>query len=102
MPSVQRQSTPKIEREIFWNDRATIQQIPYPQPRKTPECHLEAACPVDSDSIWILLMPVIPLPEQLLRIARVSGQAISLGKSDQVLVTTELPSDLCVSHAVKV
>src|SRR5260370_23975972 len=73
---VQHQRPLEVGRESLRDGGAALQQIPDPQPGKTSERHLEAACPVNSDPIWILLMPSIPLPEHLACVACFPREAI--------------------------
>src|SRR6266849_638575 len=99
---IQHERPPEIRRKSFRNLCATLQQAPYPQPGEAAKGNLQTAGPVDSHAIRVLLLPVIPLPEQLLRIPRFGRQTISLGQGDQVLVAIEFPNDLRVARLVKV
>src|SRR5438552_1970805 len=99
---IQHERPPEIRRKSFRNLCATLQQAPDPQPGEAAKGNLQTAGPVDSHAIWVLLLPVIPLPEQLLCIPRFGRQTISLGQSDKVLVAIEFPNDLRVARLVKV
>src|SRR5712691_8559180 len=99
---IQHERPPEIRRKSFGNLCATLQQAPDPQPGEAAKGNLQTAGPVDSHAIRVLLLPVIPLPEQLLHIPRFGRQTISLGQSDKVLVAIEFPNDLRVSRLVKV
>jgi hypothetical protein len=52
--------------------------------------------------IRILLLPVVPLPEEFHSVTIFSGEAICHGQRDQVLMAAQFPRDLCIPNLIEV
>src|SRR5262245_55136936 len=83
--AVEHERPPEVGRKPCRKYWATLKQMRYPEPRQASKSHFQAAGPVDSNRIRILLLPVIPLPEKLQSKLGPLRQAICLGQRHQVL-----------------
>ena len=102
MAAVQSLGTKPFFSEFSRHDWRAFQQLIHPNPGKTTKRHLETADPVDSKRVWILGLPVPPLPEYLVCITPLFGKPIRFGQSDQMLMTVQFPRDLAIPNLVEV
>src|SRR5258707_1456219 len=84
------------------HDGAALQKGTDPQPGETAEGYFEAAGPVNSDGVGILLLPGIPLGKQLVGKTLVSRQQIGLRQNDEVLMAIQFPRDLGVAYQLEI
>src|SRR5207302_10518147 len=85
VPRVQGQGAPEVLKELPGKNRTIVEQMPNPQPREASERHFQAACPINSHRIGILVLPVIPLPKYSFGIPLFPRQTITLRKRNEVL-----------------
>src|SRR4051812_11983699 len=97
MPAVQFEGGQPLGAQIFSEQFRIAQKKEGPDPREGAESHLKTACPVYSDRIWILLVPVLPLNEDFTGESRLPREPISFGERDKMLVAIQLPCDLRIS-----
>src|SRR5262249_23831895 len=86
MSSIDKKSLRDIAGKLVGDGRASIRQLRNPDPGKAPECNLKAAGPIDSHTVRITFLPVIPLLDQFAGVLTLRGQAICFCQRDQMLV----------------
>src|SRR6516162_5398333 len=76
--------------------------MPDPEPGHAAERHFQTAGPVYADRVGVLLLPVVPLVEQLAGILFLAADAVGLGQGNEMLVPIQLPDSLRVTHLRKI
>src|SRR6516165_8538151 len=84
--------------KLWSHGRSSLQQEVHPQPGKAAKGNFEAARPIDSSGIRILLLPVLPLINQFAGKSEIISEPIGLGECYQMLMAIQLPRDLCIPY----
>src|SRR5258707_12642806 len=98
---VQGQPTKPLFAEIGQSGRA-LQQVISPEPGQAAESSLQAAGPIDADSVGIFRPPVPPLTQNFVRVTVIARKPVRLGQGYEMLVPVEFPCDLAVTNFLEI
>src|SRR5258708_12640398 len=93
---VQGQPSTPLFAEIGQSGRA-LQQVISPEPGQAAESSLQAAGPIDADSVGIFRPPVPPLTQNFVRVTVIARKPVRLGQGYEMLAPVELPFNLAVT-----